>query len=161
MKFFYFFLPGTGCAQDNLGVKKVSALLKNPPKCPIMCFAHKKNLPHFQNQWYMNSSNVNIWQDDKVDVITWLDDKLLLWYNLMITFTVFCYYVKDDNIDFVLWLGYNIRFFFGWDDHNLTKSFSCIFLLILFRLILLYLIVLFCKQKILLLFHSFSFKTKW
>jgi hypothetical protein len=73
---------GTGYAQDNLGVKKVSALLKNPQKCPIMCFAHTKNLPHFQNQWYINSSNVNIWQDDKVDVITWLDDKLLLWYNI-------------------------------------------------------------------------------
>jgi hypothetical protein len=30
------------CAQDNLGVKKVSAPLKNPAKCPIICFAHEK-----------------------------------------------------------------------------------------------------------------------
>jgi hypothetical protein len=28
----------SGYAQDNLGVKKVSALLKNPAKCPITCF---------------------------------------------------------------------------------------------------------------------------
>ncbi len=28
-------------AQDNLGVKKVSAPSKNPAKCPIICFASK------------------------------------------------------------------------------------------------------------------------
>jgi hypothetical protein len=37
--FFEFFY-----AQDNLGVKKVSAPSKNPKKCPIICFAHEKKL---------------------------------------------------------------------------------------------------------------------
>jgi hypothetical protein len=32
------------CAQDNLGVKKVSAPLKNPAKCPIICFACEKKI---------------------------------------------------------------------------------------------------------------------
>jgi hypothetical protein len=37
--------------QQNIGVKNVSAPLKNPSKCPIMCFSYeKKSLPHFQNQ---------------------------------------------------------------------------------------------------------------
>jgi hypothetical protein len=31
-----------GFAQDNLGVKKVSAPLKNPAKCLIICFAREK-----------------------------------------------------------------------------------------------------------------------
>jgi hypothetical protein len=30
--------------QDNLGVKKVSAPLKNPKKCPIICFAPDKKI---------------------------------------------------------------------------------------------------------------------
>jgi hypothetical protein len=43
-------------AQDNLGVKKVSAPSKKPAKCPIICFAReKKNIPDFQNQRYINS----------------------------------------------------------------------------------------------------------
>ncbi len=42
-------------AQDNLGVKEVSAHSKNPLKCPIICFALKKNLPQFQNQRYIKS----------------------------------------------------------------------------------------------------------
>jgi hypothetical protein len=38
--------------KNNLGVRKVSTLSKNPSKKPITCFAHEKpnNLPHFQNQ---------------------------------------------------------------------------------------------------------------
>ncbi len=45
----------SGYAQDNLGVKKVSALLKNPAKCPITCFSAKKNnTPNFQNQRFIN-----------------------------------------------------------------------------------------------------------
>jgi hypothetical protein len=31
-------------AQDNLGVKKVSAPSKNPKKCPILCFAPEKKI---------------------------------------------------------------------------------------------------------------------
>jgi hypothetical protein len=31
-------------AQDNLGVKKVSAPSKNPAKCPIICFAREKKI---------------------------------------------------------------------------------------------------------------------
>jgi hypothetical protein len=30
--------------QDNLGVKNVSAPLKNPKKCPIICFAPDKKI---------------------------------------------------------------------------------------------------------------------
>jgi hypothetical protein len=37
----YFFCLGT-TLRDNLGVKKVSAPLKNQSKCPTMCFARKK-----------------------------------------------------------------------------------------------------------------------
>jgi hypothetical protein len=42
---------------DNLGVKKVSALLKNPKKCSIKCFApdqKKNNIQDFQNQRYVD-----------------------------------------------------------------------------------------------------------
>jgi hypothetical protein len=42
------------CAQNNVGVKKVLA----PAKYPVMYFARKKNnIPHFQNQQYINSYN--------------------------------------------------------------------------------------------------------
>ncbi len=48
---------GSLVAQDNLGVKKVSAPSKNPSNCPIMefCPLKKNNLPHFPNQRYINS----------------------------------------------------------------------------------------------------------
>jgi hypothetical protein len=46
-------------AQDNLGVKKVSASSKNPAKCPMICFAREKKncIPDFQYQRYINSYN--------------------------------------------------------------------------------------------------------
>jgi hypothetical protein len=42
-------------AQENSGVKKVSAPSRNPSKCPITCFApdKKNNLQDFQNQRYI------------------------------------------------------------------------------------------------------------
>jgi flagellar biosynthesis/type III secretory pathway protein FliH len=57
-----FFFAGKTCnaafylAQDNLGVKKVSAPSKNPKKCPIICFApeQKNNFQDFQNQRYID-----------------------------------------------------------------------------------------------------------
>jgi hypothetical protein len=40
------FYPQTALhyAQDNLGVKKVSAPSKNSAKCPIICFAREKKI---------------------------------------------------------------------------------------------------------------------
>ncbi len=54
------FFPGQniyiiGHFEGHFCVKKIEAPLKNPKKCPIICFApDKKNNPlHFQNQRYI------------------------------------------------------------------------------------------------------------